>query len=114
MNNYATNPNEKLTHRQYAVLNILVIFFILTLMVSIIAAYRSCEEVESVSYDTVADVLSTENNEVLMVDGAGDVWAVSARPDLNEGDFVRIYFDDNGTDYTKRDDVIVKLEKLDN
>ena len=64
-------------------------------------------------YSTTAEVLSVED-EVLLVDGAGYVWGVTNRPDLHKGDFVKVSFDNNCTDYTRNDDIIIKVEKLDN
>ena len=64
-------------------------------------------------YSTTAEVLSVED-EVILVDGAGYVWGVTNRPDLHKGDFVKISFDNNCTDYTRNDDIIIKVKKLDN
>lgn len=65
-------------------------------------------------YDTVAKVLSTEDNSVLLVDGAGYVWEVTDRPDLHKDNFVNVKFFNNTTDYTREDDEIVKIILLDN
>ena len=65
-------------------------------------------------YNTTAKVYSQENDVTLLVDGAGYVWAVMDRPDLTIGDFVTIYFDNNCTDYTRKDDKILKIKRLDN
>ena len=65
-------------------------------------------------YDTVAEVLSTEDNSVLLVDGAGYVWEVTNRPDLHKGDMVKVKYFNNTTDYTREDDKIVKITLLDN
>lgn len=65
-------------------------------------------------YDTTAEVLSTEDNSVLLVDGAGYVWEVTDRPDLRKGEFVKIKFFNNTTDYTREDDEIIDVKVLDN
>lgn len=64
-------------------------------------------------YTTTAQVLSNENNSVLLVDGAGYVWEMTDRPDLHKDEFVKIYFDNNTTDYTRNDDIILKVKLLD-
>jgi hypothetical protein len=63
-------------------------------------------------YSTTAEVLSTEES-VLLVDGAGYVWEVTDRPDLHKGDFVKIKFYNNTTDYTREDDEILDVILLD-
>ena len=65
-------------------------------------------------YSTTAEVFSVDNNEVILIDGAGYLWAVVDRPDLHKGDFVKVYFDNNTTDYTRNDDIILKVKVLDN
>ena len=62
-------------------------------------------------YNTTAKVYKQVDNELLLVDGAGYVWAVTDRPDLSIGDIVTIYFDNNCTDYTRKDDIILKVKK---
>ncbi len=64
-------------------------------------------------YTTTAVVLSNENNEVMLVDGAGYVWSVTNRPDLHKDDFVEIKFFNNTTDYTREDDEILNVKVLD-
>lgn len=63
-------------------------------------------------YSTTAEVLSTGES-VLLVDGAGYVWEVTDRPDLHKGDFVKIKFFNNTTDYTREDDEILDVILLD-
>ena len=63
-------------------------------------------------YSTTATILSTDTD-VVMVDGAGYVWAVTDRPDLHKGDFVKIKFFNNTTDYTREDDEILDVILLD-
>ena len=63
-------------------------------------------------YSTTAEVISTDTD-VVMVDGAGYVWAVTDRPDLHRGDFVKIKFFNNTTDYTREDDEILDVILLD-
>lgn len=63
-------------------------------------------------YSTTAEVLSTDES-VLLVDGAGYIWEVIDRPDLHKGDFVKIKFFNNTTDYTREDDEILDVILLD-
>lgn len=65
-------------------------------------------------YTTTAEVYSIEDNSVILVDGAGYLWEVTNRTDLAKGDFVKIKFDNNCTDYTRNDDIILSVKRLDN
>lgn len=65
----------------------------------------------SVQYNQYATCTVTDINETVFVDATGNVWAIDATDEYNEGDTVVITFDDNGTDYTREDDIIVKIDK---
>jgi secreted trypsin-like serine protease len=65
-------------------------------------------------YSCVATVLSNENDSVLLVDGAGYIWELVDKSEFKKGDFVKIYFNNNYTDYTREDDIIIKVKSLDN
>ena len=65
-------------------------------------------------YNTTAKIYKQVDNDLFLVDGAGYVWCVSDRPDLVLGDMVTVYFDNNCTDYTREDDIILKIKRLDN
>lgn len=65
-------------------------------------------------YTTTAEVFTIKDNEITLIDGAGYLWTVTDRPDLYKGDFVRIKFDNNTTDYTRKDDIIISVKRLDN
>lgn len=60
-------------------------------------------------YSTTAKVYMKDGNSTLMVDGAGDVWEVIDRDDLPLNSFVTISFFNNGTDYTRKDDIITNI-----
>lgn len=61
-------------------------------------------------YSTTAKVYMKDGNSTLMVDGAGDVWEAIDRDDLPLDSFVTISFFNNGTDYTRKDDVITNIK----
>ena len=65
-------------------------------------------------YSTTAEVFLIEGDEVTLIDGAGDLWRITGRPDLRKGQFVKIKFENGGTDYTRRDDIILSVKALDN
>lgn len=65
------------------------------------------------NYSTTAFVFEIENNEITLIDGAGYLWTVTNRPDLKLNNFVKIYFNDNQTDYTREDDIIMYVKVLD-
>lgn len=88
-----------------------VLAFVLTFVI-IITLLGTSGYIET-HYHTTAVVLSNENNEVMLVDGAGYVWSVTDRPDLHKDDFVKIKFFNNCTDYTREDDEILNVKVLD-
>lgn len=65
----------------------------------------------SVQYNQYATCTVTDINETVFVDATGNVWSIDATDEYEEGDTVVITFDDNGTDYTREDDIIVKINK---
>ena len=65
-------------------------------------------------YNTTAKIYKQVDNDLLLVDGAGYEWCVTNRPDLAINDLVTIYFYNNCTDYTRKDDIILKIKRLDN
>lgn len=67
----------------------------------------------SVQYNQYATCTVTDINETVFVDATGDVWSIDATDEYNEGDTVIITFDDNGTDYTREDDIIIEIKKAD-
>lgn len=83
-----------------------VTFFI----ISIVLVFASKTETH---YDTTAEVYMVDSVETLFVDGAGYVWSVYDT-DYKKGEFVQLYFDNNRTDYTRNDDKIIRIKKLDN
>ena len=64
-------------------------------------------------YSTVAEVYSVDATETIFIDGTGNLWAVKDTT-YKVGEFVEIKFNNNRTDYTRNDDIIVKVTKLDN
>lgn len=110
MTNYATitmNPikNALRTILSYVLPFVLVSIVLLTLLG--VAGYSETH------YSTVAEVLSVEDNSILLVDGAGYVWEITDRPEFHKGDMVKIKFFNNTTDYTREDDEIIKVTLLD-
>lgn len=89
--------------------NIALNFCILSALLLLLGTVGYIEE----HYSTIAEVFSIDNDEVILIDGAGYLWTVVDRPDLHKGDFVRVYFDNNTTDYTRNDDIILKVKLLD-
>lgn len=65
----------------------------------------------SVQYNQYATCTVTDINETVFVDATGNVWSIDATDEYNEGDTVIITFDDNGTDYTIEDDIIIEIKK---
>ena len=85
-----------------------ILLIVLLFLALVIATYGDSH------YHTTAKVYNKIDNETLIVDSAGYVWAVTNRDDLQLNNFVEIYFNNNCTDYTRKDDKIVKIKILDN
>ena len=64
-------------------------------------------------YETTAKVYSVDTSETIFIDGAGYLWAVTDT-DYKVGEFVELKFENNRTDYTRNDDKIVNVIRLDN
>ena len=80
---------------------------IVTVVMLTIASYQDTH------YHTTAKVYQQDSAETLFVDGTGNVWAVNNTEKYKVGEFVELYFDNNRTDYTRNDDIIIKIKKLD-
>lgn len=65
----------------------------------------------SIQYNQYATCTVTDINETVFVDATGNVWSIDATDEYSEGDTVVITFDDNGTDYTREDDIIIEINK---
>lgn len=65
----------------------------------------------SIQYNQYATCTVTDINETVFIDTTGNVWSIDATDEYNEGDTVIITFDDNGTDYTIEDDIIIEIKK---
>lgn len=62
-------------------------------------------------YTQYGEVYLCDVNETLIVDATGNIWSVYDK-DLNEGETVKIKFYTNHTDYTREDDEIVKIKRV--
>ncbi len=62
-------------------------------------------------YSIVAEVTSVDDTGTIFVDAAGYVWA-SYDTNFRKGQFVKLDFFNNTTDYTRNDDVIVRARLL--
>ena len=63
-------------------------------------------------YTQYGEVYLCDVNETLIVDATGNIWSVHDT-ELNKGDTVKIKFYTNHTDYTREDDKIIKIKRVD-
>lgn len=63
-------------------------------------------------YTQYGEVYLCDINETLIVDATGNIWSVYDT-EFNEGETVKITFYTNHTDYTREDDEIVKIKRVD-
>lgn len=87
--------------------------FAMALFTTIILTAMTLINSATGTYTQYATVYCTDINETVLVDAVGDVWAIDATDEFNEGDTVIITFDSNGTDNTRYDDIIVEVKKAD-
>ena len=88
--------------RKVIVILVTIVFILLVLAISGYADTR---------YSTRAQVLSVNNTSTLFVDTAGYVWEVSDT-NYTKGQSIMLYFYNNTTDYTREDDIIVKIKPI--
>ena len=94
-------------------MNIIKNIFMGTLAIIFIVGLLAVGGYVDTHYTTVAEVYAVDETGTTFVDGAGYLWGVTDT-DFHKGDFVKLYFDNNTTDYTRNDDIIVKVKILDN
>lgn len=110
MTNYATIRRNPIKNVLRAILSYVLPFVLVSIVFLTLLGVAGYSETH---YSTVAEVLSVEDNSILLVDGAGYVWEITDRPELHKGDMVKIKFFNNTTDYTREDDEIIKVTLLD-
>lgn len=64
-------------------------------------------------YIQYAEVYICDTDETLLIDSTGNLWSVDSTNELNEGDYVKLKFYNNHTDYTREDDEIVNIKRVD-
>lgn len=80
----------------------IIVFFVLPAFADTYQSY----------YTQYGEVYLCDINETLIVDATGNIWSVYDT-ELNEGDTVKIKFYTNHTDYTREDDKIIKIKRVD-
>ena len=63
-------------------------------------------------YTQYGEVYLCDINETLIVDATDNIWSVYDT-ELNEGETVKIKFYTNHTDYTREDDEIISIKRVD-
>lgn len=88
-------------------------FFEVAILIVIVIGILLIGGYSDTHYSVQADVYQIDNNSILLIDGAGYIWEVTDRPDLcHKGQSVKIYFNNNCTDYTREDDIIERVKVL--
>ena len=80
----------------------IIVFFVLPAIADTYQSY----------YTQYGEVYLCDINETLIVDATGNIWSVYDT-EFNEGETVKITFYTNHTDYTREDDEIVKIKRVD-
>ena len=80
----------------------IIVFFVLPAIADTYQSY----------YTQYGEVYLCDINETLIVDATGNIWSVY-NTEFNEGETVKITFYTNHTDYTREDDEIVKIKRVD-
>ena len=64
------------------------------------------------NYTQICNVYSVEGNTTLFIDPCGYLWEVND-DNYVEGETVKVYFHDNFTETTRKDDIIKKVKRVD-
>ena len=64
------------------------------------------------NYTQVCDVYLVDDTTTVFIDPVGYLWEVNDT-DYVEGETVKLYFHDNFTEYTREDDIIKKVKRVD-
>jgi hypothetical protein len=64
------------------------------------------------NYTQICNVYSVEGNTTLFIDPCGYLWEVNDN-NYVEGETVKVYFHDNFTETTRKDDIIKKVKRVD-
>ena len=64
------------------------------------------------NYTQVCDVYLVDDTTTVFIDPVGYLWEVNDT-DYVKGETVKLYFHDNFTEYTREDDIIKKVKRVD-
>lgn len=64
------------------------------------------------NYSQICEVYSVEGNTTVFIDPVGYLWEVNDT-DYVKGETVKLYFHDNFTEYTREDDIIKNVKRVD-
>lgn len=64
------------------------------------------------NYTQICDVYLVDDTTTVFIDPVGYLWEVNDT-DYVKGETVKLYFHDNFTEYTREDDVIKKVKRVD-
>lgn len=101
--NYTNSNNDNFNDRPIIIA--LAIVCLITLLFGFIHKWY-----DNTHYSNVCYIDSITEDEVLMIDSCGDIWAVDAIEGAKVGDLVDVYFYNNGTEYTHTDDIITYVK----
>lgn len=88
--------------------NVLSFILILALIIGVPAIADTYQH----NYTQICEVYKVTDEVTIFVDPAGYLWDIYDT-DYHVGDFVKIYFHDNFTDFDREDDIIKKVERVD-
>lgn len=87
-------------------------FFVGMVAMMVILLLPAIGETIQHNYSQICEVYMVTDTETIFVDPVGDLWSVYDT-NYRKGETVKISFYDNLTDYTREDDIIKKVKRVD-
>ena len=87
-------------------------FFVGMVAMMVILVFPIIGESIQHNYSQVCEVYMITDTETIFIDPVGYLWSVTDT-DYKKGETVKVYFNDNFTDYIREDDIITKVKRVD-
>lgn len=87
-------------------------FFMGAVVIMVLLLFPAIGETVQHNYSQICEVYMVTDTETIFVDPVGDLWSVYDT-EYHKGETVKVYFNDNFTDYTREDDIIKKVKRVD-
>ena len=87
-------------------------FFMSAVVIMVLLLFPAIGETIQHNYSQICEVYMVTDSDTIFIDPVGDLWSVTDT-NYKKGETVEIQFHDNFTDYTREDDIIKKVKRVD-